>query len=649
MKKSLIAATLIAPGLLIGCGGGNSTNTATPLTSDTQAPVAAVATTDTGSPTELANSVNVNGYQSLSIAATTTTNIQTASVLNRLQTMIASFFISPAYAQTSSRCTTDAYKLVGIKSDGSYEPLSVTTSGTDSCNVGFREMFDLGSDILLPGEGIYKEEQTCNLVFLNKQTGSLYCVGESVPSRYRISQATSNSSSSPAGSNNGANSERIQTIYEADGTTTKYLLLNAQSTTFDSNNQISGLKTKLIRFDLTDTTAGPKAAVLLEGYQQGWSAYTTASDFEYFNLGNYRIAQNGDVLTSYQRSFWSNYTSGASGVYRSNMKYYYAFTNGGTDYSSGNLREEESLPLFNAAISNLASVTPTGTASGTASAQNVTSLSQISCMFDAPNDEGGILIALPTSSWISGYDPITQTSYSQWGSASSLFRVTAPNSSSNGKPVIAFVKPTLLCSSSGNTMYGGSDNVPQKIGNTWYTLQSAGAYSYSWNNGIPQYSYSQRTSVIGNTLAATVNNVNDDTVFIIPTASSDLGSGGGYYWGSGMNGSKIRAAKDYLYLISQGQVSGGSSVTGMEVSRFKPSEQTSGNVITNLSNIIAEARKLTITAFTTTKKDNSADFVARDLNSDDIDKVYGTVSEGGSYSERVINNSKYSTIAIVKL
>lgn len=658
MKKKIVAVTLITSTLLVACGGGSSTNTATPLTSSSAAPVASVAAgTDstgasTGSPTELANSVNVNGYQSLSIAATTTSTLRTASVFDRLGSMLAGLFIKPAYAQTAGRCTTDAYKLVGIKDDGSYEPLSVTTSGTDSCNVGFREMFDLGSYILLTGEGIYKEDQTCNLVFLQKDTGALYCVGETLPSRYRIAaSSSSNSCTTPSASMTCSNSEKVQTILDADGVTSKYVLLNAQSTTFDSNNQISGLKTKLLRFDLTDTTNGPKAAVLLEGYQQGWSNYTTASEFEYFNLGNYRIAQNGDVLASYQRSFWSSFTSNASGAYRSNLKYYYNFTNGGSDFNSGNLREEESIPLFNNALASLTANQPTATnVSGTASTQTVSSLSQISCMFDAPNNEGGVLITLPINTWISGYNSVTQTSYSQWGSSSSLFRVTAPTSSSSGKPVISFVKPTLLCSNGSNTgMYYGGDNAPQKIGDTWYTMQSAGAYSYSWNNGSPAYSYNQKTSVIGNSLLATAGNVNDDSVFVIPASSSE--TSGIYFWGTNtMSASKIRAAKDYLYLLSPGQTSAPSATgTGMEIYRFKPADQTTGSVITNIVKLVDEARKFTITAFTTNKKDNTVDFVARDISSDDIDKVYGNISEAGVYSGTVINNSKYSTVAIVKM
>lgn len=642
MKNKGLVAALISSGILIGCGGGNSTNTATPLTSSTEAPVAPVAASEnTGSPTELASSVNVSGYRSVSIAATTTSAVRTASILDRVQSMLASLFIKPAYAQTASRCTTDAYKLIGIKEDGSYEPLSVTTSGTDSCNVGFREMFDVGSYILLTGEGIYKDDLTCNLVFLEKSNGNMYCVGETLPSRYQITTSSNSSGTSIA--------EKIQTISGADGITTKYVLVNAQSTTFDSNNQISGLKTKLIRFDLTDTAAGPKAAVLLEGYQSGWSQYTTASEFEYFNLENYRIAQNGDVLTNYYRSIWSSGAGTMSGSsYRRNLKYYYDFTNGGTEFSAGTLRDTEALTLINAALSAQV-VNNTGATAAVGSNASATTLGylNVSCMFDAPNSEGGVLMTTPSQSWISGYDSNGMYT-SQWSNSSSLFRVTAPNSSSGGKPVIAFVKPTLLCSDTS----GWSGNIPQKVGDTWYTLQNA--WSYSWGYNPITFTYQSfggtKTSIIGNRLYATTGNVNDDNVFTMPTSSNDLNGSNGYYWGANISNTRIRASKDYLYLINQGSTTYTmNSSSGVEISRFNPHEQTNGSVITNLLRIVSSSQNLSYSAFTSTKKDNVAELVARDLASDDLDKVYGTIAEDGSYSQRTINNSRYSTIAVARL
>lgn len=644
MKNRLITAALISSGILVGCGGGSSTNTATPLTSATEAPVAPVASTDsTGSPTELANSVNVSGYRSVSIAATTTSSVRTASIIDRVQNMLASLFIKPAYAQTVSRCTTDAYKLIGVKEDGSFEPLSVTTSGTDSCNVGFREMFDVGSYILLTGEGIYKDDLTCNLVFLEKANGNMYCVGETLPSRYQITTSSNSGGSSIA--------EKIQTISGADGVTTKYVLVNAQSTTFDSNNQISGLKTKLIRFDLTDTTVGPKAAVLLEGYQSGWSQYTTASEFEYFNLENYRIAQNGDVLTNYYRSIWSNgggATMSGGASYRRNLKYYYDFTNGGTEFSAGTLRDTEALTLINNALSaQVVNNTGAMAAAGSNASATVLSYLNVSCMFDAPNSEGGVLMTTPSQSWVSGYDSNGMYT-SQWSNSSSLFRVTAPNASSGGKPVIAFVKPTLLCSDTSNW----SGNIPQKVGDTWYTLQSA--WSYSWGYNPTTFTYQSyggtKTSIIGNKLYATSGNTNDDTVFTMPTSSNDLNGSAGYYWGANISNTRIRASKDYLYLINQGSTMYTmASSSGVEISRFKPADQTNGSVISNLLRIVSSSQNLSYSAFTTTKKDNVAELVARDLASDDLDKVYGTIAEDGSYSQRTINNSRYSTIAVARL
>lgn len=65
--------------------------------------------------------------------------------------------------------------------------------------------------------------------------------------------------------------------------------------------------------------------------------------------------------------------------------------------------------------------------------------------------------------------------------------------------------------------------------------------------------------------------------------------------------------------------------------------------------MIEAASNLTITSFTTTQKDNVADLVARDLTSAELDKVYGTISETGAYSQKPIATTKYSTVAIVKL
>ena len=94
---------------------------------------------------------------------------------------------------------------------------------------------------------------------------------------------------------------------------------------------------------------------------------------------------------------------------------------------------------------------------------------------------------------------------------------------------------------------------------------------------------------------------------------------------------------------------GAASTDGIEVSRFKPSLQTSGSTITGISTIIAPSNHLSISAFTTNKKDNTVELAGRDIASIDLDKVYGTISETGVYAQKAITTTKYSTIAIVKL
>ena len=564
-----------------------------------------------------------------------------------MKTAIAGFLIKPAIAQSASTCQTDAYKLVGVGEDGSLTPLKVT-QGTDSCNVGFREMFDLGSYVMLTGEGIYKNDLTCNIVFVQKSTGNLFCVGESLASRYQI--ATNSSSSSPTAGSSTSNAEKVQTILATDGATS-YALVNAQSTTFDSNNQISGIKTKVLRFDLTDLDNGPKAAVILEGFQSSWSSYNTASEFEYYSLDNYRLAKNGDVLTVSNKSVW---IPGSTSSNRRNLKYFYNFTTNGSDFETATLKDSDALVLINAAL-NAQTANNTGySAAGGSSSASATTYTylQVACMFDAPNNDGGILMTTPSSSWISGYNSSTGQTTSQWTQSSSIFRVGRPNSSSAGKPVIEYVKPSLLCADSNSySMYGGNVNTPQKVGNTWFTLQTTSSYSYGYNSStnIWESSYGSKTSVIGNSLDATTNNVNNDLVYVIPTSSSSANNYG-YYWGGGMNNTKLRSSKDYLYLIKQdfSNYTPGSS-SGMVVSRFKPQDQRNGYTIESISNVIEAASNLTITSFTTTQKDNVADLVARDLSSDELDKVYGTISETGAYTQKPITTTKYSTVAIVKL
>jgi hypothetical protein len=222
--------------------------------------------------------------------------------------------------------------------------------------------------------------------------------------------------------------------------------------------------------------------------------------------------------------------------------------------------------------------------------------------------------------------------------------VSRPNSTSNNKPVIEFVKPSLLCADTNSW----SGNFPQKIGDTWYTIQSSSYYGYTYNPNNYTYEYTgeTKTTVVGNSLASTTANANDDQLFTVPTGSANNMNN---YWAGSNSNTRLRASKDYLYLLDQGSSYSMMGSTGITVSRFSPAEQTSGNLIANLRSIISSSLGLSLTSFSSTSKDNVVDIVARDLESDDLDKVYATIDEDGGYTLRSITNSAYSTISIVKM
>ena len=141
-----------------GGGGGGTSTSVTPsgtstsgsgAATDTVAPVA-----NTSSSNQLASSVSIRGYSSLSVAqlTTTSTTSSTRTAFNRVLQNLAGLFVKNSVAQASSTCTnsTDIMKLVGISSDGSVTPISVTL-GADACGVGFLDMFDAKNYILLVG------------------------------------------------------------------------------------------------------------------------------------------------------------------------------------------------------------------------------------------------------------------------------------------------------------------------------------------------------------------------------------------------------------------------------------------------------------------------------------------------------------------
>jgi hypothetical protein len=156
--------------LLGACGGSGSSSAAPSAESSSN---------------QLAGSVKISGYASLSLAQKKITNgTQTAS-MNKLLNWVTDAIFPKAYAQTAGQCNYDLLKLAGVTQDGSLEELTTTTA--NDCSSGFIDMYDGKKYILLTASGIYKDGLTCNLVLINKSNGSMYCVGEKSRSIYKIS------------------------------------------------------------------------------------------------------------------------------------------------------------------------------------------------------------------------------------------------------------------------------------------------------------------------------------------------------------------------------------------------------------------------------------------------------------------------------
>lgn len=275
---------VLALGFLVaGCGGSKGS---------ASAPVGESAAT------QLANSVSIGNYKSLSLAqeeSKSSSTVKTA-YLHKMFDYATSFLMSSAHAQTADcSAATDVLKLVGITDGGAIDPISVTATGTDQCGVGFTDMFNSVNYILLVGEGLYKDGQTCNLVFLQKSNGNMFCVGEAQAARYKIK-----------GSKNWSNYAILQE--SNDG---RYMFLEATAQIF-KNNVISGEITKILRFDLSDLSAGPKVTTVYEGYNTSWmGSYSASSEYEGFYVYGYTGLDSGNMAIQYYRyvSNGSSYVS----------------------------------------------------------------------------------------------------------------------------------------------------------------------------------------------------------------------------------------------------------------------------------------------------------------------------------------------------
>jgi hypothetical protein len=400
--------------LLIACGGGTKNSS----TSSSTPPVANASQSN-----QLANSISIGGYSSLSVAelSATSSSSTTRTVFNKVLNNLASLFVKSSIAQTSTECSasTDIKKLVGISSDGSITPISVT-QGTDQCGVGFLDMFDAKNYVLLVGEGIYKDDLTCNLVFVKKADGEMFCVGETQAARYKIK-----------GSKNWSNYAVLQVSNDGN-----YMFLEATAQIF-KNNILSGEITKLLRFDLTDLNAGPQAKTLYEGYNTSWMSgmYTSngTSEYEGFFINGYVGLDNGNLAIQYYR-----YVSNGSSYVSANRAQYVSFDSAGNPVKS-NIDFSSSF--------------------------GQSSWPQINCWLKTSDN--------PSKAYLVSNAAYNYGGYINGGTGYSLYSIDAPSSSTNVIPTVV-VSSTALCQNS----YAA--NTLARRGNTYYSVTNS--YNYSGTN-----------------------------------------------------------------------------------------------------------------------------------------------------------------------
>lgn len=492
-------------------------------------------------------------------------------------------------------------KLAGVAADGTLDKLAVTT-GADDCTTGFIDMYDGAKYVLLTASGIYKDGLTCNLVLINKSDGNLYCVGERSRSIYKIS-----------GADSWKAYEKLQVSDDGN-----YMFLETDSTVFDQNGQVTGIKTKLLRFDLTDDAKGPVAITLVEGFQKSWlsSAYTSGSidqEYEGFTIKGYQGLNNGDLAILYERSFSS------PGTWSTKLNaYYYSFASDGA---------YERVKFDDSAINS--ALTTAFNNNANAGNMNTNSMNwyDISCFFKDPTADTSFIFTIP---------------YSYWNGANSgmyalVLKGTKPSSGEVTMPVSVVFEASAICSESSGmgaaaAMGSTGGTRPSKIGDTYYALQSR----YGMDN---MTGWSSKVYLVSNKFDGNVD-------------TSQLLSSSNNWW---TGGRKLYASKDYLYLKSpsNGMAWTNNIQPGDSLWRIDPTL----SLLDNQGNIDAQLHKevivandyLSLTKVAANKKDNLVKITARDLADNDLTKIIGDIDEAGLFTKATAINTTLQPVSILKL
>ena len=593
--------------LLTGCGGGSSSTTA-----------AATAPSAETSSTQLASSVGLKGFSGLSLAQTQSSQGTQTALLEKLFNWATDTLLPKAYAQTAQQCNYDLLKLAGVTANGVLEQLKVTT-GADDCTTGFVDMYDGKKYILLTASGIYKDGLTCNLVLINKADGALYCVGEKSRSIYKIS-----------GTDSWKAYEKLQVSEDGN-----FMFLETDSTVFDHNGQVTGIKTKLIRFDMSNDAVGPVSSTLLEGFQQSWLTGSNfgfnAADFEGFRIKGYQGLNNGDLAILYERSI----SSSNSWAYKLNA-FYYSF-NADSTY--------ERVKFDNASINTglttsyqAATSSNAGQGSWTGGGAQL-NWYDISCFFKDPTDPNSFVFTIP---YYYGYSYQSGASWN-WvnGVNAVIFKATKPAAGAATMGATVVRGDTAICSESSSMGGGaamgaagsGSGSRPSKIGDKYYAIQT----SSGWDSGTN--SWGSKTYLVSNKFDGSA-----DVKKLVATSTSWFGS------------KKLFATKDYLFLKSpaDGAAWTFNSQPGDNLWRLDPATDfrlTGAGVLDprDYLSVISSGESISITKLATDSTSNTPKLTGRKLDDPDLLKIVGDITEAGVFVAGTTVNKALQPVSIVKL
>jgi hypothetical protein len=415
------------------------------------------------------------------------------------------------------------------------------------------------------------------------------------------------------------------------------MFLETDSTVFDHNGQVTGIKTKLIRFDMRDDAVGPVSSTLLEGFQQSWLSGSNfgfnAADFEGFRIKGYQGLNNGDLAILYERSI----SSSNSWAYKLNA-FYYLFNN---DSSYERIKFDDA--SINTGLTNAYQAATSSNANGQSAWGGGSQMNwyDISCFFKDPADPNSFVFTIP---YYYGYS-YQSPNNGPWnwvnGVNAVIFKATKPASGATTMTASVIRGDTAICSESSSmsgggpaaAAGGGAGSRPSKIGDQYYAIQTSSGWDSSAN------SWGQKTYLVSNKFDGS-----PDVKKLVATSNSWFG------------GKKLFASKDFLLLKSpaDGMAWTFNSQPGDNLWRLDPATNfrlTGAGVLDprDYLSVISSTESISISKLATDSTSNAAKLTGRKLNDPDLLKIVGDISEAGVFVASPSVNKTLQPVSIVKL